>query len=156
MKPPKQTNSIGATLDKKPAIAWWTKFHWLMLLPAASMLAIFLSSLLHTDGTTPGFGFVGLIPHEMQNGLHVPMFFGLTLVLLYLLRRCEKRQRNLVLFAFVLANYVGILNEGIQMLSPYRHASLGDLGLNLVGTVLGLVFYLGIRKWKSRKTGDWA
>jgi VanZ family protein len=154
MKPPKQTNSAGIILDKKPEIAWWSKFHLIMLLPAGLMLAIFLSSLLHTDGTTPGFGFIGSIRPDLQSGLHVPMFFGLTLVLLMLLQRIEKRKRNLVLYTFVLANYVGIMNEGLQVLIPGRHASVGDIGLNLVGSILGLVFYIGIKYWKFRNWGN--
>ena len=151
MKPQKQTNSAGIILDKKPEIVRWSKFHFIMLLPAGLMLAIFLSSLLHTDGTTPGFAFIGSIRSDLQSGLHVPMFFGLALVLLMLLQQIEKRKRNLVLYTFVLVNYVGIMNEGLQMLIPGRHASLGDIGLNLVGSILGLVFYFGIKHWKLQK-----
>ena len=77
------------------------------------------------------------------------MFFGLTLVLLMTLKRFEKRKHNLILFTFVLGNYVGLLNEGLQMVIPGRHASLGDVGLNLVGTILGLITYFGIKNWKS-------
>ena len=121
------------------------------------MFAIFLSSLIHTDGTTPRFAFIGLIRPDLQSGMHIPRFFGLTLILLIFLQRFEKRKRNQILFAFVLANYVGILNEGLQMLIPGRNASLGDVGLNLLGTILGLVFYFGIKNWKSamRRGGVW-
>ena len=141
--------STGKCLYQKPAIARWTIFHLIMLLPAGLILAIFLSSLLRSDGTTPGFEFIGLIPSGMQSGLHIPMFFGLTLVLLMTLKRFEKRKHNLILFTFVLGNYVGLLNEGLQMVIPGRHASLGDVGLNLVGTILGLITYFGIKNWKS-------
>lgn len=150
MKLPKQMHSVGNGFDKKPTITPWAKVYFIMLLPAGVMLAIFLSSLLRTDGTTPGFAFIGLIDSELQSGMHVPMFFGLTLILLFLLQRFEKRKRNLILYTFVLANYVGLLNEGLQMLIPGRHASLGDVGLNLAGSVLGLVFYLGFRTWRGR------
>jgi VanZ family protein len=109
---------------------------------------IFLSSLLRTDGSTPGFAFIGRIPSELQSGMHVPMFFGLTLILLVFLKRFEKWKPNQILFVFVLANCVGMLNEGLQMLIPYRHASLGDVGLNLVGSLLGIVVYFRLYKRK--------
>ena len=101
------------------------------------IIAIFLSSLIHTDDTTPGFAFIGLIRPDLQSGLHIPMFFALTLILLVLLQRIEKRMHNQILFAFVLSNYVGILNEGLQMLIPGRNASLGDVCFNPAGNDLG-------------------
>ena len=113
------------------------------------IIAIFLSSFIHTDGTTPGFGFIGLIRPDLQSGLHIPMFFALTLILLVFLQRFEKLKHNQIFFAFVLSNYVGILNEGLQMLIPGRNASLGDVGLNLLGTILGIVIYFGIKNWQS-------
>jgi hypothetical protein len=154
MKTPEKIKSTGNCLDKKPAIFSLAAIYWALLIPMGLMLAIFLSSLLRTDGSTPGFAFIGRIPSELQSGLHVPMFFGLTLIVLVFLKRFEKCERNQILFAFVLANYVGILNEGLQMLIPGRNASLGDVGLNLAGTLLGLVFYFGIRKWKSVNRGN--
>jgi len=148
MKPTEPFNQTRVQHKKKKVTAWRANFHLIMLLPFGLMLAIFLSSLLHTDGSTPGFGFIGLIPNELQSGIHIPMFFGLTLSLLMFLHRFEKRKRRQILFVFVLANCVGIMNEGLQTLIPWRYASLGDVGLNLVGTLLGLVFYFGIMKWK--------
>jgi hypothetical protein len=149
MKPPVQMNSTGKCLYKKPAISRWTAIYWSLFIPMGLIIAIFLSSLIHTDGTTPGFAFIGLIRPDLQSGLHIPMFFGLTLILLIFLQRFEKLKRNQILFAFVLTNYVGILNEGLQILIPGRNASWGDVGLNLLGTALGLVFYFGIKNWIS-------
>ena len=41
------------------------------------------------------------------------------------------------------------------MFIPGRHPSLGDVGLNLVGTVLGLVVYFGIKNWQLvRRRGE--
>jgi hypothetical protein len=151
MKTPEPINSTGKYLHKKPANSFLAAIYWALLIPMGLMLTIFFSSLLRTDGSTPGFGFIGRIPSELQSGLHVPMFFGLTLIVLVFLKRFEKRKRNQILFAFVLANYVGILNEGLQMLIPGRNASLGDVGLNLAGTLLGLVFYFGVIGWRLRR-----
>ena len=151
MKTPEQFNSTGKCLYKKPAISRMAAIYWALLIPMGLIFAIFLSSLLRTDGSTPGFAFIGRIPSELQSGLHVPMFFGLTLILLVLLQRFEKRKRNQILFAFVLANYVGILNEGLQMLIPGRDASLGDVGLNLVGTLLGSCFLF---RYKEMEIGE--
>lgn len=147
MKTPEPINSTGKCLYKKPAISRLAAIYWPLFIPMGLMLAIFLSSLLRTDGSTPGFAFIGRIPSELQSGLHIPMFFVLTLSLLVLLHRFEKRKCSQILFAFVLANCVGIMNEGLQMYIPWRYASLGDVGLNLVGTLLGFFFYFGIRKW---------
>ena len=61
----------------------------------------------------------------------------------------------MIFYAFVLSNYVGILNEGLfRLLIPGRNASLGDVWLNLLGTILGLVFFFAIKNWKSvRRSG---
>ena len=142
-------NLAGKCFGKKRAIAPRAKILQTLFIPMGLMLAIFLSSLIHTDGSTPGFGFIRLIRPDLQSGLHIPMFFALTLILLVLLQRIEKRTHNQILFAFVLPNCVGILNEVLQLLIPGRHPSLDDVGLNLVGTILGLVFYFGIRRWRS-------
>lgn len=154
MKHPDQINSAGKCLGKKPAISRWAAIYWALFIPMGLIIAIFLFSLIHTDGTTPGFAFIGLIRPDLQSGLHIPMFFGLTLILLIFLQRFEKLKRNQIFYAFVLSNYVGILNEGLQMLIPGRNASLGDVWLNLLGTILGLVFFFAIKNWKSvRRSG---
>ena len=149
MKLPMLMNHTPKDPFHKPPALRKVKLFLLVLLPMGLMLCTFLSSLIHTDGSTPGFGFIGLIRSDLQNALHIPMFFALTLILMIFLQRFEKRIHNRILFAFVLSNYVGILNEGLQMLIPGRNASLGDIWLNLVGTALGLVFYFGVRILKS-------
>ena len=155
MEHPDQINSAGKCLGKKRAIAPWATIFWALFFPMSLMVGIFLSSFIHTDGSTPGFGFIGLIRPDLQSGLHIPMFFALTMILLVLLQGIEKRTHNQILFAFVLSNYVGIMNEVLQMFIPGRHPSLGDVGLNLVGTVLGLVVYFGIKNWQLvRRRGE--
>ena len=142
-------NHTPKDLLHKTPVHQKVKLCLLVFFPIGFILAIFLSSLIHTDGSTPGFGFIGLVRSDLQSALHIPMFFALTLILMIFLMRFEKRIHNRILFVLFLSNYVGILNEGLQMLIPGRNPSLGDLGLNLIGTVSGLVFYFGIRILKT-------
>jgi VanZ family protein len=102
-----------------------------------------------------------LIPHGTINHiwnpyslLHIP-FYGVLMGLLtfaFLPNLFNSEGSSLRPFSLLLpggvATLVGILDEVNQVFIPYRDASVGDLLLNLTGTVLsGLAIY----SWQRRK-----
>jgi VanZ family protein len=106
------------------------------------MLAIFLSSLIATDGSARGLEFFRDIPPAVQNLLHVPLFFIFTLLLVKVFAAYEYVRRVQFASAIILANYVGILNEWLQFSTGERHFSFVDMGYNLVGSIIAVIVYL--------------
>jgi VanZ family protein len=106
------------------------------------MLAIFLSSLIATDGSAPGFEFFRDIPPAIQNLLHIPLFFIFTLALIKVFAAYEYVRRVQIASAIILANYVGILNEWLQLATGERHFSFLDMGYNLIGAIIAVIVYL--------------
>ena len=103
------------------------------------MLAIFLSSSVVPDRIIKNYQFGFEINPIFQDLIHIPIFTVFTIFLLIVLRRFEKLRLNQIVTALILSNYVGALNELIQLVVPGRCASFKDMGLNLFGSILGIV-----------------
>jgi glycopeptide antibiotics resistance protein len=148
---PMGTRKRTPLAEKKSVIARCARFNPTILFSVGFMLAIFFSSFLHTDGSTKGFEFIGLINPTLQSVFHIPMFAGFTILLLVLLGRSEKSRRIQILSAFILANYVGILNECLQSLIPGRSASFVDITLNVTGSIVGMIVYFRFEGLRLRR-----
>lgn len=82
-----------------------------------------------------------LLWRELQNSGHTLAFAGITLMLRLALsqKSLQKGSRSLLnLQAFVIALIIGIAIESIHFFTP-RDASLGDIALNTLGSVIGLL-----------------
>lgn len=109
------------------------------VLPLVYMLGIFALSSLPGDSSNGG-SFVGLLPPNLQNFLHIPLFAGLAFSWLYALKK-HLRYTLLIqaLIAFAISVIYGITDELHQMVVPGRYASATDIALDAVGA--GLVFF---------------
>jgi hypothetical protein len=107
---------------------------------------VLLSSVIPMHGRVGHFSLaVGLTP-IVQNLLHVPVFAVLTILWLQLMRGYSMTPYTKFLLVIISALSFGIINELIQSVIPGRYPGLVDLGLNLIGVILGaLVFVLAKR-----------
>ena len=82
----------------------------------------------------------------IQNLLHIPAYA--VLVILWM-RSFDyqkiKLYKALIITAFVTFSF-SVLTEAYQVFIPERDASLGDLALNIIGCVTGLIIYKFIKK----------
>ncbi len=107
---------------------------------------VLASSLIPMEGRLGRFSMeVGLTP-VVQNFLHVPMFMVLTILWLQLMNGASMGRTAKFLLVIGAAFAFGALNELIQIFIPGRYTGIVDLGLNLVGVIMGaLVFVLAER-----------
>ena len=85
----------------------------------------------------------------IQNLLHIPAYA--VLVILWMKSFDYKKitlYKALILTAFVTLSF-SVLTEAYQIFIPERDASLGDLALNVIGCLTGLVIY----KKSNKKLG---
>lgn len=113
------------------------------LLTFGYMAGIFLLSGMPAQyGNAP----INLIPGSLQNGLHIPLFAGLTwCVLLSLSDGRWRRRVSLLLYGIVglFACAYAALDEWHQSFVPGRFAGVGDFLLDCFGIVgLLLIHYL--------------
>ena len=101
-------------------------------------LLILFGSFIPMDGASPTFRFFMAVKPAIQNLLHIPVFALLSIFLLQVLDGfgIENRKKKIIsisaLFAF------GILSELIQIPVPGRYPGVMDMGLNIIGALLGI------------------
>ena len=88
----------------------------------------------------------------LQNLLHVPMF----MVFIYLCSQALEdvvtgRARRLWI-ALSSAVFLGIFMEGIQIVIPGRYPSGGDIILNFIGAVSGILLLLKVMQNRERRS----
>ena len=112
-----------------------------ILLPLAYMAGIFWTSSIPGQPSVedPSVNIVFyLMPPELQNLLHVPMFGVLTWLWHWSLRAWLPRGAPLAAIAFVITFCYGVFDELHQLFVPGRYASLTDVVLNTLGAVIVL------------------
>lgn len=119
------------------------------LLTLGYMAGIFLLSGTPAQDNGP----IGLIPEFLQNGLHVPLFAGLTLCVFLSLSGGRWKQPA----PFLLYGAVGLfacayaaLDEWHQSFVPGRFASVSDVFLDCVG-IIGLLLVHRLNSLKSKR-----
>jgi VanZ family protein len=73
------------------------------------------------------------ITPNLQNLLHVPLFFGLALTWAYSLKKYILRHYLHIFTAFFLTVLYGFIDEYHQISIPGRYASLSDVALDTLG-----------------------
>ncbi len=110
-----------------------------------------MTSLIPMANTKGSFSFWAGMDPTLQNLLHVPMFMVFTYLcnqaLEKVVRKIDKRAWVALGFAVVL----GIFMEGIQIVIPGRYPSWGDIILNSVGAVSGILLILKVMQNKKRR-----
>lgn len=110
--------------------------------PMALMGMIFILSSIPGKVDNESLKFLTELDPNFQNLLHIPLF-GLLQVLW--LRSFWKRGRNdwrAVLTCLAISLGYGIIDECHQFFIPGRFASVLDLGLNLVGVLIGTIGFI--------------
>ncbi len=110
--------------------------NYALLVPAAVyMLLIFTVSSIPDTGHAPAI--ILYTPKILRNLAHIPLYAGLTILLVGLIRGWGVSHRKSVVIATVIAMLYGVADEWHQSFVPGRFASLTDVLLNGVG--VGLV-----------------
>lgn len=118
------------------------------------MVLIFVLSGIHGDAGLDGFNLVTGIDPALQNTLHVPLYATLQILWLRALTRFGWTIKKTVLAGLLLAFGYSILDEIHQGFVPGRYASIMDVGLNLMGCLLGSMIWLFITTRKRSKTTE--
>ncbi|WP_440997118.1 VanZ family protein [Arhodomonas sp. SL1] len=79
------------------------------------------------------------VPPTLQNLLHVPIYGGLTW--LWLRARHDRRPAARLAAALAATVAIAFVDEAIQFTRPGRYASLGDLGLDIIGALCAVFVY---------------
>lgn len=79
------------------------------------------------------------ITPNLQNLLHIPLFFGLAAAWRYGLKKHIRNESLLLAAAFILSVLYGFVDELHQMQVPGRYGSISDIGLDALGAALILI-----------------
>jgi len=110
---------------------------------------LFLLSLVPMAGPTGELSLrIGLTP-GVQNILHIPLY-GLLAVLWLRVANGHTAHKNKGILLVLSGGCVfGVANELVQAFVPGRYADLQDVLLNVVGLVMGVVFFMWVERMKS-------
>lgn len=112
------------------------------------VILILASSLIPMDRDITGLQFIIDLKPTIQNLLHIPIYAVLAILFLQILQNYRIEGRKADLTVFLAAGFFGVLNEVIQMVVPGRYAGLTDMGLNLIGALIGICIYHLVGKFR--------
>jgi VanZ family protein len=100
------------------------------------------------DREIQGLQFIIDLKPTVQNLLHIPAYMVLAILFLQIFQnyQIEGWRRNVLVLMG--AGLVGILSEIIQIAVPGRYGGLADMGLNVIGTLAGILIYSHVEKTK--------
>jgi hypothetical protein len=113
------------------------------------MLLLLSSSLIPMDRQIRGLQFIIDLKPTIQNLLHVPMYFVLSVFLMQIFPKSQFGTWKRYFLVLLVAGVFGIINEVIQTAVPGRYGGLPDILLNLAGATSGMVFFGWVEKSKS-------
>ena len=111
-------------------------------------LLLLASSLIPMHRDIKGLQFLIDLKPTVQNLLHIPMYVVLAILFLQILQNFQIEGWKGNILVFLGSGFFGIINEIIQIVVPGRYAGLTDIGLNLLGTIVGIVIYNFVGKIK--------
>ena len=103
---------------------------------------ILMTSLIPMDRDIEGLKFIIQLKPAIQNLLHIPMFAVLAILSLQVLDSFNVTGVWKFLIVAFVAGAFGVLNESVQLFVPGRYAGLLDMGLNVLGVLLGILIYV--------------
>jgi glycopeptide antibiotics resistance protein len=113
------------------------------------MFLLLVSSIIPMDRQIRGLEFIIELKPTIQNLLHVPMYFVLSVFLLQMFAKSQFGTWKRYFLVLVIAAFFGIVNEVIQIAVPGRYGGTADVVLNIAGALLGIVFFCLVEKSKS-------
>ena len=113
------------------------------------MLLLLASSAIPMDRQVRGLKFIINLKPTIQNILHMPMYAVLAILFLQISQNYQLKswKRNLVVL--LVSGCFGLVNEIIQIAVPGRFGGLIDVGLNLIGAIIGMLTYILVEKSKT-------
>ena len=127
--------SMKTCKPNKPKIAITTGYMFLIL--ATSLVP---------DFSISGSKFISELRQYIQNLLHIPMFFILSVLFLQIMRNYDIGKWKAGFLSFSFCCIFGILNEIIQNFIPGRYMQLIDIGSNSIGAIIGIIVYFLVEK----------
>ena len=85
--------------------------------------------------------FWGELMSVVRNLMHVPMYGVLTLVLLHYFECIRFSRPAGALVSAVMAMFLGIAVELLQIYVPGRYCSISDIGLNFAGIIGAMILF---------------
>jgi len=105
------------------------------------MLLLLATSVIPMDRQITGLQFIIDLKPTIQNLLHIPAYAVLSIIYLQILKNFQLKRWQKNFWALLCSVSFGILNEVIQFAIPGRFAGVTDLGLNLVGAIIGVIIF---------------
>ena len=112
-----------------------------ILLLILCMLSIFSTSLISVDLNRSVFKSLVEVQALLFNLAHIPLFTILTVLWLQIIQVYGLERWKNILSALVVAGFVGVLYEVIQLAIPGRNPSLHDIWFNQLGSIVGILLY---------------
>lgn len=114
------------------------------------MVLIFILSSIPMDGESEHLKFLMELKPTVQNLLHIPLFGLLAYLWLNALTKNGCPAKKKLIITIIITVSYGLLDEFHQTFVPGRHGSLIDILLNLVGILMGILFFSFYRSRKKR------
>jgi len=111
-------------------------------LTAIYMSLILATSIIPMGSYADGFPLKIDINPTIQNLLHIPMFGILAILFLKDLNKSDIKIWKKNILVIFMAGSFGAMCELIQLLIPGRFGNLMDIGLNFIGTILGICLFM--------------
>ena len=112
------------------------------------MFLLLVSSIIPMDRDIKGLQFIIDLKPTVQNLLHIPMYIVLAVLFLQILQNYQIEGWKGNVLVLLASGFFGIINEVIQIVVPGRYGGLTDIGLNLIGTMVGILIYNVVGKIK--------
>ena len=112
-----------------------------ILLLILCMLSIFFTSLISVDLSGSIFKSLIAVKAILFNLAHIPLFTILTVLWLQIIQVYGLGRLKNILSAVLVAGFVGVLYELIQLAIPGRNPSLHDILFNQLGSIVGIILY---------------
>ena len=104
-------------------------------------LLLLASSLIPMHRDIKGLQFLIDLKPTVQNLLHIPMYIVLAVLFLQILQNYQIEGWKGNILVLLSTGFFGIINEVIQIVVPGCYGGLTDIGLNLIGTIVGILIY---------------
>jgi glycopeptide antibiotics resistance protein len=113
------------------------------------MLLLSGSSFIPMDRQIRGLEFIIDLKPTIQNLLHIPMYFVLSVFWLQIFPKSKFGKWKRYCLVLLVAGVFGIINEVIQTAVPGRYAGVTNIWLNFAGAIAGMIFFGLVEKSKS-------
>jgi len=119
------------------------------------MIVIFIAS--GTPGKdVPGFGVLDAI---LKKGAHMAGYALLAISYLHAIADSGKAKRPIIVMAILLAALYAVTDEFHQSFTPGRNPSVADVGIDVVGAMIGALIWSKIKVPSKKRgisiTGTW-